>query len=95
MTEEEHKEDKEQMINLTNILINQKKDILNEVRRDFREFAFRLFSVELSVYGLVKEKRDITDEEKKNILMQNDILIANVETMLSRLKEIDTKEVKG
>jgi hypothetical protein len=60
-----------------------------EVRRDFRDLAYRVFAIELSIYGLIKGEKNLTEEEKSNVMKQQDILTANVESMLKRLAEID------
>lgn len=67
---------------------------LNEVLRKINEslgnIAYRIYGLELVTYKLVK-KGKIDNETLGELLQQEDILTANVETMLERIKEVRLK----
>jgi hypothetical protein len=63
---------------------------VEEMRKDFVNLAYRVFALELVVYGLMN-KGSIPKEFREDILKQEDILNANVEVMLKRMKEIEQK----
>jgi len=90
---EELKKPEEKMINIIDLFEKYKSQAINEVRGDFREFAYRLFSVELVLFKILKEKKreELTQELRHNAEVQEDILIANVETILKRMKELTEK----
>jgi hypothetical protein len=50
---------------------------LLEMRKDFSSLAYRVFALELSTYSLLKGKA-IPEEFKQDILIQEDIVLANV-----------------
>jgi hypothetical protein len=67
-------------------------EIVNELRKDFSNLAYRTFAVELATYGLIKRliaKEKIPSEYMKSIVEQENIILAGVEAMLSRLNEIN------
>ena len=95
--EEVKQEPKEQMVNLIELLEKYKASAINEVRRDFREFAYRLYSVELVMFKFLTEKRkeNLDKDLQHSAEIQEDILIANVKIMLERMatlnKELEDK----
>jgi len=67
-------------------------EIINELRKDFSNLAYRAFALEISTYGLIKRliaKEKIPPEFIKSIVEQENIVLAGVESMLSRLNEIN------
>jgi hypothetical protein len=64
--------------------------ILKSLNSNLGSITYRLFSLELILYKLIKEgkiDKDILNE----ILLQEDILTSNVETMLKKIEEVKLK----
>ncbi len=73
---------------------------VNEIMKNFNNslgnISYRLFSVELILYKFIKEsnKEKIDKDMLNEIMLQEDIIVSNVETMLKRIEEVKLKNKK-